>query len=213
MNKTLLQAINKLHGRLVFIRRTEVLAKHVSVLLSENAKVLDIGCGDGDISLQVKNARKDIDLVGIEVYKRKSSKIPVTLFDGKKIPYPDNSFDCVIFIDVLHHIDQFSDLFKEAVRVSKQYIILKDHFANTAIDRSILSVMDWVGNKPHGVVLPYNYVSEDTWKKEWEKNNLTVETLIPNLHLYPAPLTYIFDGKKHFMVKLAKKKLKVQKKK
>ena len=47
----------------------------------------------------------------------------------------------------------------EAVRVSRSSILLKDHLRENALDGATLRLMDWMGNRPHGVRLTYNYQS------------------------------------------------------
>lgn len=40
------------------------------------------------------------------------------------IPFPDNSFDCVLCLDVLEHLDSIHAVFDELTRVSKKYVII-----------------------------------------------------------------------------------------
>src|SRR6266852_1075727 len=196
--------IKTLHAKLNHSRRTAILSLLMQNLIPANAHVLDICCGDGDIDEQIVNKRQDITLVGIDVMKRNKAKIPVTVFNGQYIPYPDNTFDCVLLIDVLHHTENPDMLIQEAKRVSRQDIIIKDHYAKTKLDHFILRFMDWVSNKPHGVILAYNYLSPAIWKEKWDTYGLKIHTHIPKLHLYPYPFTIFFDGSKQFIVKLKK---------
>ncbi len=202
--KILFDIIKKLHTRMNHSRRTATLSSLIQDLIPANAHVLDIGCGDGDIDEQIVNKRQDIILAGIDIMERSKTKIPVTVFNGKDIPYSDNTFDCVLLIDVLHHTENPDALMQEAKRVSRQDIIIKDHYARTKLDHFILRFMDWVSNKPHGVILAYNYLSAAIWKKKWDTCGLKIHTHIAKLHLYPYPFTILFDGSKQFMVKLKK---------
>ena len=58
---------------------------------------------------------------------------------------------------MLHHVkkEDLKTLFKEAIRVSKKYIIIKDHYYKNSLDYLILKIYDYIGNKPYGVNLPY----------------------------------------------------------
>jgi SAM-dependent methyltransferase len=115
---------------------------------------------------------------GIDIMARPTSHIPVDIFDGQTIPHPDKSFDIVSFVDVLHHTDDPSVLLKEAARVARKAVILKDHFSENGIDHLTLRFMDWVGNAPHGVVLPYNYASRARNGQGWyAEAGLDIETL------------------------------------
>ena len=40
------------------------------------------------------------------------------------VPFPDNSFDCVLCLDVLEHLENIHDVFDELCRIAKKYVIL-----------------------------------------------------------------------------------------
>ena len=66
-----------------------------------------------------------------------------------------------------HHARAPESLIAEAARVARKAVIVKDHLAESPLDRLTLRMMDWVGNAPHGVALPpYNYASRETWR-DW----------------------------------------------
>ncbi len=115
------------HDRFVFQRRVRVLGTALADLLDDGARVLDIGCGDGFIDKQIGKARPDLTISGIDVLLRPDTHIPVELFDGTTIPYGDASVDVVMFVDVLHHTDDPEVLLREARRVARRAIVLKDH--------------------------------------------------------------------------------------
>lgn len=187
------------HRRFVYNRRMAILADKISALLPKNAKVLDVGCGDGKIDLLITQKRPDIKILGIDVLVRKNTYIPVTAFDGGTIPFDSGSFDAVIFIDVLHHTEDPERLLSEGKRVSKDVIAIKDHIQKSSFDRLILRLMDWVGNKHHGVTLPYNYWTECKWQDVFTALNLSVHEWDVNIGLYPPPMTYLFDRSLHFI--------------
>ena len=60
--------------------------------------------------------RPDLSLQGLDVLPRAESHIPVRMFDGEHIPYPDKSFDVVLFVDVLHHTSDALALLPPPVR-------------------------------------------------------------------------------------------------
>src|SRR5438105_12297067 len=95
--------LNTLHTRLVFQRRVRRLAKALSEMIPPGARVLDVGCGDGQLSAQIATLGDEVSVVGIDVLLRPERHIEVTQFDGTTIPFADSSFDLVMFVDVLHH--------------------------------------------------------------------------------------------------------------
>jgi len=44
--------------------------------------------------------------------------------EQEKIPFPDNSFDCVLCLDVLEHLENIHEIFDELCRISKEWIIV-----------------------------------------------------------------------------------------
>src|SRR5271170_2583532 len=179
--------IGKLHERLVFHRRAEVLVGHLIELIPASAKVLDVGCGDGSLDKLLLEERADISIDGIDVLLRNNFHIPVTRYDGKRIPHPDNSFDAVILIDVLHHAADPIALLKEVCRVTRKSIIIKDHNRDGIAAGLTLRFMDWIGNAPHGVALIYDYWPARRWRTVFTELGLEVTDYRSRLGLYRTP--------------------------
>lgn len=194
--------LGKAHGNLVFSRRVRQLCKHLSDLMPQSAKVLDVGCGDGTLAMLIKQLRPDVEIEGIDVLVRGKTQIPVKEFDGVTIPFEDNTFDVVMFVDVLHHTDDPMILLKEAARVAKDFVVIKDHTDEGILSNSTLRFMDWVGNKPHGVVLPYNYWKEAQWKNAFQKLQLEILAWQNKLELYPFFADLFFGRNLHIVTKL-----------
>ena len=196
MSKSLL---GRAHATLIFARRAQILSAAICNLLPPDAAVLDVGSGDGTIAYSWRERRSDLKVDGIDIIVRPETKIPVRAFDGRTIPYDDRSFDVVSFIDVLHHADDVEQLLREARRVSRNWVIVKDHFAENTWDRATLALMDWVGNAPHGVSLPYNYRSRDQWKSAFKTVGLAEAKIELEIPLYPFPLNWVFGRGLHFI--------------
>lgn len=192
----------KVHGKAVFDRRIEVLTRTLADFIPQGARVLDIGCGSGTLAKRIMALRPDVSIEGIDVLVRPGTEIPVTQFDGDTIPWGDDHFDIALFVDVLHHTEAPARLLAEAKRVSKGGIVIKDHFREGVLADATLRFMDWVGNAQHGVVLPYNYLSDGEWRGIWSKLGLKVERLTDKVGLYPAPFSWLFDRRLHFVARL-----------
>ena len=194
---------SKAHDKAVFNRRIEVLTRTLADFIPQGARVLDIGCGSGMLAKRIMALRPDVSIEGIDVLVRPGTEIPVTEFDGDTIPWADGHFDIALFVDVLHHTEAPARLLAEAKRVSKGGIVIKDHFREGVLADATLRFMDWVGNAQHGVVLPYNYLSDGEWRGIWSKLGLKVERLTDKVGLYPAPFSWLFDRRLHFVARLA----------
>jgi SAM-dependent methyltransferase len=194
--------LGQVHERIVFNRRVSVLGEALGALVEPGSDILDVGTGDGQIARLIAAQAPDTSVRGIDIMARPTSHIPVDIFDGQTIPHPDKSFDVVSFVDVLHHTDDPRILLKEAARVARKAVILKDHFSQNAVDHMTLRFMDWVGNAPHGVVLPYNYGSRADWENWYAEAGLGIETLSTDVPLYPAPFSLLFGRGLHFVARL-----------
>jgi SAM-dependent methyltransferase len=174
-------------------------------MIPSGARMLDVGCGDGMLAKLIMEARPDVEIKGIDVLKREHSHIPVSLFDGRVIPYPEADFDVVMFVDVLHHMPDPNILLRDARRVARQRILIKDHTKDGFLADSTLRLMDWVGNAPHGVHLPYNFWPQKRWLKVFGELKLEVDVWENDLHIYPLPASWLFDRSLHFVASLSKK--------
>ena len=194
----------RIHGGYVFRRRVRVLSRWLAQLIPPGARVLDVGCGDGLIAHLISQQRPDVQLQGIDVLIRPQTHVPVVPFDGQRIPHGDATFDAVMFVDVLHHTAEPMVLLREASRVARRAIIIKDHTRDGLLAGPTLRMMDWVGNARHGVVLPYHYWPAARWTRAFEELAWRVATLEKTLQLYPWPASYFFDRSLHFVARLEK---------
>jgi len=197
-------ALGALHSKLVHSRRVKVLTGHLATLVPLNARVLDIGCGDGQLARLLLDVRPDLKLQGIDVLVRAQTQIPVTAFDGTTLPFDDQSFDAVMFMDVLHHTTDPMNLLREARRVTSQNIIIKDHTVAGVIGRPLLHFMDWVGNARHGVASPGNYWTLPQWNQAFAELGLSPTVWKRELSLYPWWANWLFGHQLHFMTALSK---------
>lgn len=83
--------------------------------LAEGQKVLEIGCGTGNLTVRVKRTHPGVDLVGSDPdplalarAERKARTLKGIRFErgyAQRLPYPDGSFDRVLSTLMLHHLD------------------------------------------------------------------------------------------------------------
>jgi ubiquinone/menaquinone biosynthesis C-methylase UbiE len=102
-----------------FAGRHDLVSKLSTILLSENNKVLEIGCSSGENS---KIFNSSVDYYGIDI---SPSSINAGNHDNKNliigeaghIPFQDKSFHAVLFLDVLEHLEDEKSAISEAYRV------------------------------------------------------------------------------------------------
>jgi methionine biosynthesis protein MetW len=103
--------------------------RHAAALaLVPDGTVLDLGSGDGlFLSLVRENGidGEGLDLSEEGVAKARAKGLTAMVHDfNDPLPYADATFDTVVMLDVLEHLYAPEKLLQEAVRVSKEYVIV-----------------------------------------------------------------------------------------
>ena len=194
--------VENIHGRYVHDRRSRILSGHLANAIPDNFRMLDVGSGDGLLGQLISQLRPDITIKGIDVWVRPRAHIPTDPYDGETIPYDDASFDGVMFVDVLHHTTDPMILLREATRVARNRIVIKDHLLDGWFARQTLRFMDRAGNARYGISLPYNYWSKEQWFDAFDTLGLKVGLWRTKLGLYPRPASWIFERSLHFVARL-----------
>jgi SAM-dependent methyltransferase len=194
-----MKILDRIHGSSIFPRRVNRLAHSLAQAIPARATVLDVGCGDGSLAALLLESRPDLSITGLDVLARPKTRIPVAIFDGSHIPFPARSFDVVMFVDVLHHTLDPMVLLREAVRVARRGLVIKDHVAKGILAKARLRLMDYVGNARYGVSLPYNYWTERQWQAAQSELRVRPALLIRDLGLYPGPADAVFGADLHFV--------------
>ncbi len=198
------KVIGALHTRIVFGRRIRAIANAFQPHLC-SGRVLDVGCGNGMISKLLMEGRDDLTITGVDTLVRPETAIPVAEYNGVNLPFPDNSFSTILLVDVLHHTPDPQAVLQECRRVCRDAILIKDHFAESRMDFLILKMLDWVGNRPHGVVLPYNYFSRKQWGEMLKSANLSEQNRTERIAgLYPYFLQQMIGTRIQFISILTK---------
>ncbi len=197
--------IGSLHSSLVFGRRVRALAAAIAPLLPPG-DALDVGAGSGMLAHLIMESRPDISFTGIDVHLRPESYIAVSAYDGVHIPHPDGAFASVMIVDVLHHTDDPAVVLAECLRVSRGPVVVKDHFHENAVEHAVLRFMDWVGNRSHGVRLPYNYFTRSTWTQtliQIGAHEISRQESVPDL--YPQPFQSAIGQRIQFIAQIGRR--------
>jgi len=146
--------------------------------LPSNSRVLDIGCGNG----KNMSYRQDLDMTGLEYSKALcdiclSRDLNVIQGDARALPFSDNSFDAIIMIAVIHHINPLEHykVINEIKRVLKP--------------NGTCLITNWAVEQPENskrkFTLGLNMVAwkgkEDTLLPYWVIDKNTAEDYINNL--------------------------------
>jgi SAM-dependent methyltransferase len=194
--------LERLHKGLVSNRRGEVLARRVADLMPPGARLLDIGCGNGLVEHLITQHRPDVSVIGVDVRVVPDCMIEVREFDGKTLPFPDKSVDVAMVLDVLHHTENPEILLREAKRVARRAVVVKDHLDEGFMAVPILWLMDWAGNIPYGIERTYMFWTEAQWRSTFAKLGLEIETWDEAIGLYRWPLNLVCERRLHFLARL-----------
>jgi SAM-dependent methyltransferase len=126
-------------------------------------KILDLGCGSGIFGKKIKEKFKR-EIVGIDIVDKRVVDVPFKIYNGKKIPFPENYFDLVIISFVLHHTQDPISILKEARRVGKRLIIFED--LPEGIFGKIYCFLHWISwNLFFGKSPKFNFHKTKEWKE------------------------------------------------
>jgi SAM-dependent methyltransferase len=207
------------HKSMSHSNRLEILATTIAKKIAKNfstaqhLKCLDVGCGDLGLSRLIQSKLPNTEWSAIDIHElpeeKKSDPIWANYrqFNGSDIPFVNDSFDVVIFADVLHHTEGMSArLLEEASRVSP-LVIVKDHFEYSLYSRLMLLAMDFVGNWGYGIKLPDRYFDQKQFAAIVSDCHLECTDLEIGIDLYShiPVLKYILRPKWQFTAKLTRK--------
>ncbi|MBI2542857.1 MAG: class I SAM-dependent methyltransferase [Candidatus Aenigmarchaeota archaeon] len=106
--------------------RYERQVSEISKFLSDNFKVLDIGCGRGMTGVMIKQINPTSDVTGVDLNKFTSwdnyyKKYNVKYFvgDALDLKFNDNEFDLIFSFGVIEHVDSDQKFIRENLRILK----------------------------------------------------------------------------------------------
>ena len=119
--------------------RAKLFTGKVTPYLNPKDKILDIGAGICDIDKLLMDA--DFQITPLDIKNLSLNDISPILYDGKRMPFQDKSFDVALLLTVLHHTADPEHVLREARRVAQKIIIIEDIFS-TPHHRRLTLFMD-----------------------------------------------------------------------
>jgi len=158
----------------------------------ETLKILDFGCGDGNSVVFFRKHFKESYIEGIDVSQasidiaadKKIDRTKFQVFDGKIIPYENDSFDIIFTSMVFHHIEH--KLHKAII--SEIYRVLKPQgrfymFEHNPYNPLTRRVVDQCEFDRDAVLLKPKYGKQIISLGGFDKFNLNFTIFIPRLKI------------------------------
>jgi ubiquinone/menaquinone biosynthesis C-methylase UbiE len=116
-----------------WLSRRGGLRRAVAPHLPPRGRLLDVGCGSGDVAAYLRAGLPEPPLVvGLDVKPLHLREAPDGVrrvaADARRLPFPDRSFDVVTACLFLHHFDEaeLGQLLGELARVARRAIVVSD---------------------------------------------------------------------------------------
>ncbi len=134
---------SKLHARAR--SKCEWLSSH----LPAPARVLDLGAGEGYVGEEIHRTT-GAEVVLADVRDENQTPLPFVVYDGRKLPFEDGSFDATVLVFVLHHASDPEAVVREARRVTRGPVLVIESVFEGTWDRRWLEVADRLANRIRG---------------------------------------------------------------
>ena len=174
--------------------------------------VLDVGCGNGQFGEAIAKAY-EVHVHGVDVVNYINADIPMNIYDGLHLPFPDNSFDVVVMAMMLHHVKHQEELLEEAIRCSRRALIIYEDTYFSPWQQVAIIWNDFYSNMVIGVVkiskglegkdvldmpLPFTFKSIEGWHHLFAKKSLIIErSIVHHLGMKPhSKVTFLLEKKK-----------------
>lgn len=136
----------------------------------ERGRLLDVGCGSGDLLRIIKELRPDLEIYGTDIIKSEQLPNYVHFFKSdlnKKIRYKSSQFDVIISTHVLEHLEKHEVCVKEMSRVAKKGALLYIEVPST---RSVLlPSFSSIGNSQD---VPINFYDDYSHLRPYTRRSL-----------------------------------------
>ena len=131
----------------------------ISNIITENSRVLDVGCNDGTL-MEFLKQNKNVDIRGIEISKKKVQiciSKGLTVIEGNAEldlkQFPNESFDYVILGQTLQAFVSPEIVIEELLRVGKKAIVTIPNFGHWKVRLNLL----FKGTMPVTKTLPNDW--------------------------------------------------------
>ena len=126
------------------LKNVKISQELISSLITKNSKVLDVGCGEGNLLTFLENKKNvvghglEISHKGVQKCLTKGLSVLQGNADTDLINFPKNSFDYVILSRTLQATHKPKEVLREMLRIGKKSIVSFPNFAHWKCRRDLL---------------------------------------------------------------------------
>ncbi len=153
----------------ILYKRAEKIVNEIETYLA-GEEILDVGSGGGTVARIIKARNFSVTTLDIADKSHYEEEKPI-IYNGKKFPFDNKSFDTSLILFVLHHAAEPVNLIKEAKRVSKKRIIIKEDIYRNQVELFLTKVGDSIVNFEF-FNHPHNNLKDSQWKKIFKQLDL-----------------------------------------
>lgn len=172
--------------------------KEFAHFIQKGDRVLDIGAGGGWIGKRLSDSRK-AKVTLLDVADMNRTNLELKVYDGKNIPFPNDSFDSCLLLFVLHHCEDPIRVLAEAVRVAqKRLVIFEDTFRNP-FEKFLACANDWISNSPFFLAdpfkmnMPFHYRQVAEWEDIFKQLSLKVTFKKETKHFITRHVLFVLE--------------------
>jgi ubiquinone/menaquinone biosynthesis C-methylase UbiE len=143
--------------------RETIIVNNLKPFIEPNQHIVEIGAGNGIVAEMLHNAI-GTDFTLLEVVDYNATKLPMRVFDGKTLPFEDNSFDKAMLVFVLHHNPDPRPIMREALRVSRHGVLVVENDTRGFIKKPFTRMIDSTEHLHRGVPPCYHTKSTQEWR-------------------------------------------------
>lgn len=156
-------------------RRFERIMELAGLQAREEYRILEVGCANGKDVIQFLRDRPEYRVTGLDLRDEhiRQENFCFVQGDAQSLPFEDKSFDLVISVGLLEHIEPIEKLcraVREINRVGKSYVcvvpsvssLVEPHCGSARFPFRLHRKMI---EKYHRIPLRLNYFTEHTWSK------------------------------------------------
>lgn len=159
-------------GTQVFLEKVGSVVDQIAFFLEGEKSILDFGAGTGMFSKVLSSRGYSVTPLDVRAYSYFPDIQPI-IYDGKTIPFPDNSFDAVMSMAVLHHTPDPETLVQELIRVSRKKIIILEDIVTNPLQKYYTYALDSVLNREF-FGHPHTNKTDAEWRRLFAEHDLRI---------------------------------------